>query len=159
MRILARYYTIGKENAKGQRVLIPEVHEFFFGAEPNSTERDPVIVAELVEWLNNDPVAAIEILKKHLSIFPTDWDGIRIMALIHLRMGKHESALHFAKTLATSAPWRTESYDWLNYVAQQISRDDIASQAKQKGDEIFENESVLFESLRLYLDEISAQQG
>jgi hypothetical protein len=81
------------------------------------------------------------------------------MALIHLRMGKHESALHFAKILAKSAPWRAESYDWLSYVAQQIKRDDIASQAKQKGNEVFEKESVLFESLRLYLDEISAQRS
>jgi hypothetical protein len=159
MRILARHYTIGKENAKGERVLIPEVRDFFLGAEPNSTERYPVIVAELVEWLNNDRVTAIEIIKKHLSMVPTDWDGIRTMALIYLRMGKHERALHFAKILAESAPWRAESYDWLSYVAQQIKRDDIASQAKQKGNEVFEKESVLFESLRLYLDEISAQRG
>ncbi len=158
MRILARHYMIGKQNAKGQRVLIPEVREYFLGAKHNSTKRDPVIVAEILEWLN-EPVAAVETLKKYLSIVPTDWDGIRIMAFIHLRMGKHENALRFAQSLASSAPWRAESYDWLSYVAQQVNRGDIASQAKQKGNEIFEKENVLFENLRKYLDEIKSRQG
>lgn len=158
MSILARHYMIGKENPKGQRVLIPEVREYFLGAEQNSTERNPVIVAEILEWLN-DPAAAVETLEKHLSKDPTDWDGVRIMALVQLRMGKHGGALHFAKLLTTIAPWRAESYDWLSYVAQQINRRDIARQAKQKGDELFEKENVLFKNLRMYLDEINAQQG
>lgn len=156
MRILARHYMIGKENTKGQRVLIQEVHEYFLSAEQNSIERDPVIISEILEWLNK-PVLAVETLKKHLAIIPEDWDGIRIMALIHLRMGKYENALRFAQSLATSAPWRAESYDWLSYVAQQINRDDIAIQAKQKGNEVFEKETVLFENFREYLDEIDAQ--
>jgi hypothetical protein len=57
------------------------------------------------------------------------------------------------------APWRAESYDWLSYVAQQINRRDIARQAKQKGDEVFEKENILFKQLRTYFDEITAQQG
>jgi serine/threonine protein kinase len=105
MRILARHYMIGKENAKGQRVIIPEVREYYIGTNSNSTEIDTVIVAEILEWLN-DPMAAVETLEKHLSKDPTDWDGVRIMALIQLRMGKHDDALHFAKSLATLAPWR-----------------------------------------------------
>jgi hypothetical protein len=44
-------------------------------------------------------------------------------------------------------------------VAQQINRRDIARQAKQKGDEVFEKENILFKQLRTYFDEITAQQG
>lgn len=80
---------------------------------------DPVLAAEILEWLN-DPKKAVEVLEQHLSTLSDDWEGIRVMALIRLRMGELDDALRFAQILPTIAPWRGESYDWLSYVAQQV---------------------------------------
>jgi len=151
MRTLAHHFMIGKENAAGQRVVIPEVRDYFLGGSSTQLHHDPVIAAEILEWMS-DARSALAILKQHLSAVPDDWEGVRIMALIHLRMGKHDSALHFAQSLTTVAPWRTESYDWLSYVSLQINRPEIARQAKRRGDEAFERESAIFDDLRAHLD-------
>jgi hypothetical protein len=83
---------------------------------------------------------------------PTDWEAIRASALIHLRLGDADQSLRFAKSLATVAPWRAESYDWLGYVAQQLHQADLVAEAKQRADEIFAKETQIFEDLRVYLD-------
>jgi len=151
MRTLARHSMIGKDNSNGQRVVIPEVCNYFLAENSEQTFHDPVLAAEILEWLNNSD-KAVAVLEKHLSASPDDWEGIRAMALIRQRMGKSDRALQFAHMLRTTAPWRAESYDWLGYVAQKINRLDIAQQAKLQGDEVFSKEGALFEELRLRLD-------
>jgi len=151
MRTLARHYMIGKENVKGQRIIVPEVREYFLKIASRHNDCNSVIAAEILDWMG-DSKRALEVLDQYLSTTPTDWDGVRVSALIHLRMGKHERALHLARSLITVAPWRAESYDWLRYVAQQVKKPDIAGQAKQRGDEVFEKENMLFVDLRAYLD-------
>jgi len=151
MRTLARHSMIGNDSSNGQRVIIPEVRNYFLAENSGQTFHDPVLAAEILEWLNNSD-KAVAVLEKHLSGSPNDWEGIRAMALIRQRMGKSESALQFAHMLRTTAPWRAESYDWLSYVAQRINRPDIAQQAKLQGDEVFSKEGALFEELRLRLD-------
>ena len=95
---------------------------------------------------------AVDVLEKHLSKRPADWEGIRVMALIRLRMGNLEGALQYVQLLPTVAPWRAESFDWLSYVAERVNRPDVVQQAKLRGDEVFGEEGRMFEELRAYLD-------
>jgi len=150
MRIVARHYMIGKDNASGQRIVIPDVRDYFLGNRPAGSSLDPVLTAEILEWLG-EPEKAITLLERHLLRTPSDWDGMKVMALIHLRRGESASALQFAQRLLTIAPWRAESYDSLGYVAKKVERLDIAQQAKLQGDDVFGKESALFEQLRSHL--------
>ena len=151
MRILARRYMIGLNNSSGQKILIPDVRDYFLQQSENKTLHDPVISAEIHEWMG-DFDKAISVLEQYLSICPNSWEGIKAMALIYQRLGKNERALHFARLLTALAPWRAESYDCLSYVAQKTNDQSLALQAKQRGDDVFNKESVLFETLRTHLD-------
>jgi tetratricopeptide (TPR) repeat protein len=151
MRILARRYMIGLNNSAGQKILIPEVRDYFLEKSETKPLRDPVIAAEILEWMD-DADGAISVLEQHLSKHPNNWEGIKAMALIYQRLGNNERALHFARLLTSTAPWRAESYDCLSYVAQRTNDAELARQAKQRGDEVFNKESTLFDDLRAHLD-------
>lgn len=150
MRILARHFMIGKENANGQRIVIPEVRDYFLALTPSHHFRDPVIAAEVQDWMG-DAKCAIATLEHHLSNKPSDWDAIKLLAMIFLRQGDNR-ALEVAQLLVTKAPWRAESFDLLSYVATKTGRKEIAASAKKRGDEVFEKEDQLFTELRTYLD-------
>lgn len=151
MRTLARHFMIGKDDANGQRIVIREVRDYFLPANSGESYPDPVMAAEILEWLGK-PDTALSVLSRHLSVVPNDWAGVKAMALFHLRMGMPDDAMKYAQMLSVVAPWRAESYDWLSYVAQQLKRPDIAQQAKRRADEVFQQEDMLFEELRASLD-------
>lgn len=151
MRTLARHRMIGKETQDGKRVLIPEVREYFLTTCDAGRYRDPVMAAEILEWMEDSP-NAMKALDHYLSENPNDWDGIKLMAMIYLRQGSYYRAVDIAQLLPKSAPWRAESYDVLSYVAAKAGRQEIADAAKKKGDEIFAKEDALFTGLRAHLD-------
>ncbi len=151
LRTIARRKMIGMETRDGKRVVVPQVVDFFLQESSPGGYRDPVLAAELQDWLGRqDP--AIKTLEAHLSTSPCDWDGNRLMAMIHLRQGHNSKAVEFAQALVTHAPWRAESYDWLAYVADKVGRADLVEFAKTKGDQIFAEETRLFDDLRASLD-------
>lgn len=151
MQILARRYMIGFNNSSGQKILIPDVRDYFLQQSETKPLPDPVIAAEILEWMG-DADGAISVLEQYVSTHPNSWEGIKAMALIYQRLGKNERALHFARLLTTLAPWRAESYDCLSFVAQSTNDQSLALQAKQRGDDVFNKETVLFENLRTHLD-------
>lgn len=153
MRILARRYMIGLKNSAGQKILMPEVRDYFLKQSEAKPPSDPVISAEILEWMD-DVDGAISVLEHHLSTHPNNWEGNKAIALIYQRLGKNERALQFARLLTTFAPWRAESYDCLSYVAQRTNDPELALKAKQRGDEVFHKETILFEDLRTCLDEM-----
>lgn len=151
MRILARHRMIGKDTQDGKRVIIPEVREYFLTTSESGHYRDPVIAAEIQDWMG-DAKGAMTTLETHLSENPTDWDGIKLMAMIYLRQGYNYRAVDIAQLLVKRAPWRAESYDALSYVAAKAGRQDVADSAKKKGDEVFATENELYAGLRTQLD-------
>lgn len=151
MRTLARHRMIGKETQGGKRVLIPEVREYFLTASDAGRYRDPVMAAEIFEWME-DSTSAMKTLDHYLSESPNDWDGIKLLAMIYLRQGSFYRAVDIAQLLSKRAPWRAESYDVLSYVAVKAGRKDVADSAKKKGDEIFAKEDELYVGLRAHLD-------
>jgi Flp pilus assembly protein TadD len=151
MRTLARHRMIGKETQDGKRAVVPEVRDYFLTPTTTGRYRDPVITAEVQDWMG-DSKSAMSTLERHLSENENDWDGIKLLAMINLRQGNTQRAVEIAQLLATKAPWRAESYDLLSYVAANSNRPDIASSAKKKGDEVFEREDKLYTELRTYLD-------
>ena len=151
MRTLARHRMIGKETQDGKRVVIPEVREYFLTTSEAGLYRDPVMAAEVLEWMQ-DSASAMKTLDHYLSENPNDWDGIKLLAMIYLRQGSYYRAVDVAQLLPKRAPWRAESYDVLSYVAAKAGRQEIADSAKKKGDEIFAKEDALYVGLRAHLD-------
>ena len=47
-----------------------------------------------------------------------------------------------------TAPWKSESYDVLSYVADKAGDVNLANDAKKRADQTFEKEKKLFEKLR-----------
>lgn len=151
LRTIARRKMIGKETRDGKRVVVPQVVDFFLRESSPGGYPDSVLAAELQDWLGRQD-AAIETLEEHLLKMPGDWDGIKLMAMIHLRQGHSAKAVDFAQALVKQAPWRAESYDWLAYVADKSGRTDLVKFAKTKGDQVFAEETRLYDDLRNYLD-------
>lgn len=151
MRTLARHRMIGKETQDGKRVVIPEVREYFLTNSVAGPYRDPVMAAEILEWME-DSKSAIQTLDHYLAENPNDWEGIKLLAMIYFRQGYYNRAVDIAQLLPKRAPWRAESYDVLSYLAGKVGRQDVADSAKKKGDEIFAKEDALYVGLRAHLD-------
>ena len=93
------------------------------------------------------------ILANHLEEAPTDWDGIKLAAMHHWRRGRNPQALEFAQLLVTIAPWKAESYDWLAFIAEKTGHASLLAFAKAKGDQVFADETRLYDDLRSTLDQ------
>jgi serine/threonine protein kinase len=151
LRTIARRKMIGMETREGKRVVVPQVVDFFLHESSSGGYPDRVLAAELQDWLGRQD-AAITTLEAHLSTSPSDWDGIKLMAMIHIRQGHSAKAVEFAQALVKQAPWRAESYDCLAYVADKTGRADLVEFAKTKGDHVFAEETRLYDDLRTFLD-------
>jgi serine/threonine protein kinase len=151
MRTLARHRMMGKETQDGKRALIPEVRDYFLTTSDAGLYRDPVMAAEILEWME-DSKSAMQTLDRYLSENPNDWEGIKLLAMIYVRQGYYNRAVAIAQLLPKRAPWRAESYDVLSYVSGKAGRQDVADSAKKKGDEIFAKEDALYVGLRAHLD-------
>ena len=149
---LARRKMIGKETNDGRRIVIPEVVEHFLKLDSSECYADPVLAAELQDWLG-DPEKALSTLTDHLEQAPADWDGIKLAAMIHWRLGHSSKALEFAQLLVQSFPWKAESYDWLAFIAEKTGRPDLLELATTKGDQVFAEETRLYGELRTTLDQ------
>jgi len=156
LRTLARRRMLGKHLPDGRRVVIAEVCDFFLAEAEPGCYPDPVLAAEIKEWLGEDKTA-VTILEAHISKNPNDWDGIKLMAMIYLRLGYFNRAVQISQLLVKRAPWRAESYDLVAHIAGETGRDELVTSAKMQGDEIFKQEDRLYTELRLYLDDLNMQ--
>lgn len=150
LRTIARRKMIGKDGHDGKRIVVPQVVDFFLHKSSSGGYPDAVLAAAIEEWLGRQEEAA-SILEAHLSESPSDWEGIKLMAMIQLRQGQSEKAVDFAQALVEKAPWRAESYDCLAYVADKAGRGDLVQIAKAKGDHVFAEETRLYNDLRTSL--------
>ena len=145
-RLFATYHMIGKEHPDGKRVLVRQVVDYFLpGGEV--ADRDPVVTAEVLAWMCRED-EALEVLSRHLEMTPGDWEGTRAMVAILERTGQREQAVACAETCTRVAPWRAESYDCLQYAAAKAGLTRMEREAKRRGDEVYEQEKLLFEELR-----------
>lgn len=135
----------------GQRVVIPEIAEYFLKKKTSGLFLDPILAAQLQEWLGDTKVA-LEILDAYLADVPDDLNGIRVMATLHSSSGNFVEAVKSAQSLVRLAPWRAESYDCLASVAERAGDVNLGNQAKIKGDEVFTEEMRLYEEAKTYLN-------
>lgn len=152
LAIYARHKMIGKELNDGRRIVIPEVVEYFLKPDSSGCYPDPVLAAELQDWLG-DPDKALTTLANRLEKEPADWDGIKLVAMLHWRGGRNPQALKFAQLLVTTAPWKAESYDLLAFIAEKTGQSDLLAFAKARGDQVFTDETRLYDDLRSTLDQ------
>jgi hypothetical protein len=154
MRILARHFMIGQNDAAGHQIIIPEVRDYYLQTAADRSYSSPVIAAEILEWVG-EAEKARTVLDTYLSAEPNDWEGTKAMALLRLRTGTSADALKYAQLLPQIAPWRAESYELHSYVERKANRLDVAEKATTRGDEVFAKEEVLFKELREYFDSSS----
>ena len=151
LRTIARYRMMRGKSNVGQRVVIPEIADYFLKKNPSGLFLDPILAAQLKDWLG-DTKEALDILATYLADVPEDFNGIRVMATLHSSSGNFVEAVKSAQSLVKLAPWRAESYDCLAYVAKRAGDVSLENQAKTKGDKVFTEEMRLYEEARTYLN-------
>lgn len=151
LRTIARYKMMREQRKIGERVVIPEVADYFLKKQPSGLFRDPILAAQLKDWLG-DRKEALDILATYLADVPDDFNGIRLMATLRSSSGNFVEAVQSAKSLVKLAPWRAESYDCLAFVAGKAGDVNLEKQAKVNGDKVFAEETRLCEEVKRYLN-------
>ena len=151
LRTIARYKMMRVQGKVGERVIIPEIKDYFLKKKPSGLFPDPILAAQLKDWLG-DTKEALDILATYLADVPDDFNGIRLMATLHSSSGNFVEAVKSAQSLVKLAPWKAESYDCLVYVAERAGDASLENQAKIKGDKIFAEEMRLYEEAKIYLN-------
>ena len=150
MKIYARHSMVGKETPQGERIFVREVVDYYLPGEAVSDE-DPVVTAEVLDWMCRED-EALAVLAAHIETAPSDWEARKTMALILLKADRSEEAVACAKEFTEVSPWRAESFDCLEYVAEKAGLADVAREAKRRGNAVFDREKVLFDNLRTALE-------
>lgn len=151
LRTIARYKMMRGKSEVGQRVVIPEIADYFLKKKPSGLFQDPILAAQLKDWLG-DTKEALDILATYLAEVPDDFNAIRVMATLHSSSGNFVEAVTSAQLLVKLAPWRAESYDCLAYVAEKAGDGSLKNQAKIKGDKVFSEEMRLYGEAKTHLN-------
>lgn len=151
LRTIARYKMMREKRKVDQRIVTPEIADFFLKKTSSGLFPDPVLAAQLKDWLG-DANAALDILTTRLIDVPDDFNGIRLMAMLHSNSGNFVAALKYAQSLVRLAPWRAESYDCLAFIAGAAGDVALENQASFNGDKVFNEEALLYEEAKNHLD-------
>jgi tetratricopeptide (TPR) repeat protein len=152
LRTIARYKMMRGKTKVAEGVVIPEIDDYFLRKKSSVFFPDPILAAQLKDWLGYTK-EALDILTNYLADMPDDFNAIRLMATVHCNNGNFVDALKSAHLLVKVAPWRTESYDCLAYVAERARDVSLQKQAKDKADIVFSEEIRLYEEMRAYLNQ------
>ena len=117
LRTIARYKMKRVQSKTGERVIIPEIADYFLKKNPSGLFPDSLMATQLKDWLG-DTEEALDILATYLADVPDDFNGIRLMATLHSSSGNFVEAVKSAQSLVKFAPWRTESYDCLAFTVE-----------------------------------------
>ena len=145
-KIYADRYMIGKDNQSGERILIPEIVDYFLEKEGEKYPY-PVMTARVLEWMGHINEAE-DLFREAIKTSKDSWNSRKELVLLLQRDGRLKEALSEANLLVESAPWRAESFDVLSYVAEKVGDTKLANHAKKKGNQTFDEEKKLFEKLR-----------
>ncbi|SEQ33871.1 Serine/threonine protein kinase [Giesbergeria anulus] len=151
LRTIARYQMMRGKGKAGERVISPEIGDYFLNKKSSGSFPDPILAAQLKYWLG-ETKEALEILATYLADVPDDFNGIRLMAMLHASSGNFTEGMKYGQLLVEIAPWRAESYDCLAFVAGQAGDANLEKQAKIKGDKVFPEEARLYEEAKAYLN-------
>ena len=146
MRTYADKFMIGFNSKEGERVVIREVVDFFL-TKDGGKYIDELMAARVLEWLGNVSEAEY-ILRDIINSSPNEWKARKELVLLLQRRGCINDAVTEANRFVNICPWRTESYDTLNYIAQKAGNFQLSGQVKLKGDNIFAQEMTLFDCLK-----------
>jgi len=151
LRTIARYKMMRSECLIEERIIIPEIEDYFLKEKPSGLFRDPILAAQLKNWLGASK-EALEILTDYLAVEPNDFHGIKVMATLHSSSGNFVEAMRCAQLLVQLAPWRAESYDCLALVAGKAGDANLEQRSKIKGDKIFADEMRLYDEAIAHLN-------
>lgn len=140
--IYAEKMMIGRNNQNGERILIPQVVDFFLKKEAEYYPY-PAMTARILEWLERFEEAE-EIFRKEAH---KTWEARWRMTQMLLRMNRLDEANEWSAYILQTCGWRAEAYDTSAQVAK--ARGDLKSyvKLKEKGDEVFGKEMDMFDDL------------
>lgn len=141
--IYADKLMIGKHNLDGQRIVIPQVIEFFL-REENGCYPYPLMAARILEWLERFDEAE-DLFRKEAH---RGWEARWRMAQLLLRLNRLDEANDWCDYLLQTCQWRAEAYDTCAMVAKAKKDTQSFAKLKLKGDEVFEQEMAMFGRLR-----------
>ena len=136
---------IGKDDQSGKRLLIPEVVDFFLEKEGEKYPY-PVMTARVLEWIGHINEAE-DLLREVIKTSKDSWNSRKELVLLLQRDDRLKEALSAANLLVELAPWKTESFDVLGYVADKVNDTRLANDTKKKRNQIFDKKKKLFEKL------------
>ena len=148
-KIYADRYMIGIDDKSGARILIQEVIDYFL-AKKGKVYPYPVMTARVLEWMGRINEGE-DLLRGTIRDSKDSWNARKELALLLQRDGRLKEALSEANSLTESAPWRSESFDVLSYVADKAGDTRLANDAKKKGNQTFDKEKKLFDKLRILI--------
>jgi tetratricopeptide (TPR) repeat protein len=141
--IYADKLMIGRYNRDGERIVVPEVVEFFLRNE-NGYYPYPVMASRVLEWLARFDEAE-DLLRKEAH---RAWEARWRMAQMLLRLNRLDEANDWCEYLLQTSAWRAEAYDTLAEVAKAKKDTNLSAKFKSKGDEVFKQEMTMFGRLR-----------
>ena len=145
-KIYADKYMIGKDSQSGKRIIIREVIDYFL-AKKEGEYLYPIMAARILEWRGHIDKAEV-LLRGTFSDSEDLWNARRELAYLLQRAGRFKEAVSEANNLVEAAPWRTESYDALSFVADKASNDKLSGEAKKRATQTFDREMELFDKLK-----------
>ena len=145
-QIFADRYMIGIHNESGERIIVSQVVDYFL-AKKDEEYPYPVMTARVLEWMGHIGEAE-ELLRGAISDSKDSRHARKELAFLLRRDGRFREAISEANNLVETAPWRSESYDVLNHVANAASDSRLANDSKKRGDQTFAKEKELFRNLR-----------
>lgn len=142
-RALADGYMIGGEH-NGQRVVIPEVVEFFESQVGNTTAVDTddlIFLARVYEWLGRIREAheILDVRLKGRRYWRIPWCRAQFLA----RQGQFDEAIAAAQEAIHLAPYRPDPLDMLAFIYSQAGDSERAAHSKRKADAAYERELEL----------------
>lgn len=151
LRTIARYKMMRDQKNSGQRIVLPEIADYFLKKNPSGLFLDPILAAQLKGWLG-ETEEALSILSTYLTEMPFDFNALRAIAILHSTNENSVEAIKYAQLLVEVAPWRAESYDCLAYIAAMTGNATLENQANIRGNKVFAEEMQLYEEAKALLN-------
>ena len=135
---IADGFCIGQMTTNGERVIVPDVAEFFTQIVHDEQMRNPedfCYLARFHEWTEKYEEAEAA-LTQGQGLYPEYWEIPFQRAAFQVRAGDYSGATDFAEHATQLAPWKTQTWRLLGKVYNGLGRSGQAEIAEDRAKEI-----------------------
>jgi tetratricopeptide (TPR) repeat protein len=140
---------IGTTDPQGARMVSREVADCALNSNPDLTG-DTVTHARALDWMGRAEESERVLRNFIAKMTPghTRWEARRQLVRLLEGHRRISEAIEVASILAEEGPWRAASFDELHRVAGKAGNKRLSEQAKQRADQVYADEMMVFEQLR-----------